>query len=138
MQHRILPIRSLVTGLVLLVVTSASEVRAAAPRVLPEGKQPVDARLAEPKDLNGYFPFTVAKTKEEWEKRAKAVQRQIALSQGIWPEPEKTPLNAVVHGKIDRGDYTVEKVYFESVPGFFVTGNLYRPKSSTGKNPGVL
>src|SRR6187402_3964003 len=46
---------------------------AAGPRVLPEGKQPGDARLSEPKDLNGYFPFTVAKSKEEWEKRAKAV-----------------------------------------------------------------
>src|SRR5439155_9856017 len=106
------------------------------PRVLPEGKQPADARLAEPKDLNGYFPFSVAKSKEEWEKRAKEVRRRIALSQGIWPEPEKTPLNAVVHGKVDRGDYTVEKVYFESVPGFFVTGNLYRPKETGDKETG--
>src|SRR3954464_7467749 len=111
---------------------------AAGPRVLPEGKQPADARLAEPKDLNGYFPFTVAKNKEQWEKRAKEVRRRIAVAEGIWPEPEKTPLNAVVHGKIDRGDYTVEKVFFESVPGFFVTGNLYRPKNTSGKTPGVL
>jgi hypothetical protein len=138
MQHRTAPIRSLVTAVVLVVFAWIATAEGAGPRVLPEGKQPTDSRLAEPKDLNGYFPFTVAKTKEEWEKRAKAVRRQIALSQGIWPEPEKTPLNAVVHGKIDRGDYTVEKVYFESVPGFFVTGNLYRPKSSTGKNPGIL
>ena len=41
-------------------------------------------------------------------------------------------------GRIDRGEYTVEKVYFESAPGFFVTGNLYRPKNVTGKAPGVL
>ena len=40
--------------------------------------------------------------------------------------------------KMDRGDYTVEKVYFESAPGFFVTGNLYRPKNATAKAPGVL
>ena len=32
-------------------------------------------------------------------------------------DARETPLNAVVHGKIDQGDYTVEKVYFESVPG---------------------
>ena len=42
--------------------------------------------------------------------------------------PTKTPLRAIVHGKIDRGAYTVEKVYLESFPGHFVTGNLYRPK----------
>ena len=41
--------------------------------------------------------------------------------------PEKTAPNAVVHGKMDRGDYTVEKVILESYPGHFVTGNLYRP-----------
>src|ERR1044071_7211800 len=52
--------------------------------------------------------------------------------------PTKTPLNAVIHGKIDRGEYTVEKVFFESSPGFFVTGNLYRPKNITAKVPGVL
>ena len=78
------------------------------------------------------------KSKETWAERAEEVRRRIAVSQGIWPTPEKTPLNAVVHGKVDRGDYTVEKVFFESVPGFFVTGNLYRPKHQTGKQPGVL
>ena len=52
--------------------------------------------------------------------------------------PTRTPLNAVIHGRIDRGDHTVEKVYFESAPGFYVTGNLYRPKGATGRVPGVL
>ena len=52
--------------------------------------------------------------------------------------PTKTPLRAVIHGRIDRGDYTVEKAYFESTPGFLVTGNLYRPKNVTGKAPGIL
>lgn len=116
----------------------ASWANAAAPRALPEGKQPNDVRLQPPKDLNGYFPFAVPKSKEEWNKRAEQVRRRIAVSQGIWPSPERTPLNAVIHGRIDKGDYTVEKVYFESVPGFFVTGNLYRPKNPKGKAPGVL
>jgi hypothetical protein len=111
---------------------------AAAPRVLPEGKQPNDVRLQPPKDLNGYFPLTVPKSTQEWAERAERVKRQIALSQGIWPTPERTPLNVVIHGLIDKGDYTVEKVYFESVPGFFVTGNLYRPKNKSSKVPGVL
>jgi len=104
----------------------------------PEGKLPNDARLEPLKDLDGYFPFTPPKSKADWEKRAERVRRQILVSQGLWPMPTKTPLNAVIHGKIDRGDHTVEKVYFESAPGFFVTGNLYRPKNITGKAPGVL
>ena len=54
------------------------------------------------------------------------------MSAGLWPMPEKAPLNAQVFGRIERGDYSVEKVYFESHPGFYVTGNLYRPVGKTG------
>jgi cephalosporin-C deacetylase-like acetyl esterase len=52
--------------------------------------------------------------------------------------PTKTPLHAVIHGRIDRGGYSVEKVHFESVPGLHVTGNLYRPANPPGKVPAVL
>ena len=108
------------------------------PRALPEGTVPNDARLKPLKDLDGYFPFTPPTSKADWAKRAEHVRRQILLSQGLWPMPTKTPMNAVIHGKIDRGDYTVEKVYFESAPEFFVTGNLYKPAKIVGKAPAVL
>lgn len=121
-----------------LSIVVAALASPAAPRVLPEGKLPNDIRLQPLKDLDGYFPFIVPKSKGDWAKRAERVRRQILISQGLWPMPEKTPLNPVIHGKVDRGEYTVEKVYFESVPGFFVTGNLYRPKKVEGKAPGVL
>ncbi|MST00522.1 MAG: acetylxylan esterase [Pedosphaera sp.] len=110
-------------------------------RVLPTGQKPNDARLLPLKDYDGYFPFTPPATKADWEKRAGQVRRQLQVAQGLWPMPTKTPLNAVIHGKIDKGEYTIEKVYFESAPGLFVTGNLYRPKgnsSKTGKAPAVL
>ena len=100
--------------------------------------EPNDQRLLPPKDLNGYFPFTPPKTKEEWNTRSEYVRRQMLVSLGLWPMPTKTPLSAVIHGKIDLPEYTIEKVYFESVPGFFVTGNLYRPKNVSGKVPGVM
>jgi hypothetical protein len=134
------PIAAAAVRLLLLLCCALlpSAARAATPRVLPEGKQPSDVRLEPPKDLNGYFPFTVPASKEAWAGRADEVRRRIAVAEGIWPLPEKTPLNAVVHGLIDKGDYTVEKVYFESVPGFFVTGNLYRPKQRKKNQPGVL
>lgn len=110
----------------------------AAPRVLPPGEVPRDQRFDPPKDLDGYFPFVPPSTLDAWEKRAERVRRQILVTLGLWPLPSKAPLNAVIHGRIDRADYSVEKVYFESMPGFYVTGNLYRPKGKTGKLPGVL
>jgi dienelactone hydrolase len=97
-----------------------------------------DARLGPLKDLNGTFPFHAPKFVEQWEDRRDFVQRQLRVSQGLWPMPTKTPLNAVIHGQIDQGDYTIEKAYFESAPGFFVTGNLYRPKHVSGKVPAVI
>ena len=108
------------------------------PRVLAPGTLPHDARLEPLKDLDGYFPFHPSASPTEWSQRAERVRRQMLVSLGLWPMPERTPLNAVIHGRIDRGDYTVEKVYFESYPGFYVTGNLYRPRGKSGKVPGVL
>ena len=97
-----------------------------------------DIRLQPPKDLNGYFPFNPPSSLSEWDVRKEQVRRQILVSQGLWPMPSKTPLNAVVHGKIEGDGYTVEKVYFESAPGFFVTGSLWKPTVIKGKVPGVM
>lgn len=126
-------VRLALLGLATLPVLFAAGPRVNAPGVLPD-----DTRLQPLKDLNGYFPFVPPKTKAEWETRAAAVRRQILVSQGLWPMPTRGPLKVVRHGQVDRPDYTVEKVYFESAPGFFVTGNLYRPKNPQGKVPGVL
>jgi len=47
---------------------------------------------------------------------------------------EKTPLKAEIFDRIEREGYSVEKVYFQSYPGFYVAGNLYRPLNK-GKGP---
>jgi len=78
------------------------------------------------------------KTREAWLVRAAELRKQILVSAGLWPMPEKLPIKATMFGRLDRGDYTVEKVYFESYPGFYVTGNLYRPKNVGGKLPAAL
>lgn len=111
---------------------------AEAPRVLESDQRPADQRLGPLKDLDGYFPFQPPQSERQWAKRAANLRRQMLVALGLWPMPSKTPLNAVIHGSIERDDYTVEKVYFESFPGFFVTGNLYRPAGKSGRLPGVL
>jgi len=54
------------------------------------------------------------------------------------PLPARTPLNARVTGTLDRLDYRIEKVIFESRPGLLVTGNLYVPRRARGLLPAVL
>lgn len=106
------------------------------------GTQPsADARLGALRTLDDYSPFVPPKTKEAWEARRKQLREQLLVATGLWPLPEKTPLNEVIHGKIERDGYTIEKVYFASMPGHYVSGNLYRPATAptdTTKRPGVL
>jgi len=108
------------------------------PRVLPPGEIPADTRLGPLKGEQGDFSFVPTKSREQWKQRAEYVRKIMRVTLGLWPMPTRTPMNPVVHGLIDQGDYTIEKVYFESVPGFYVTGNLYRPKEKTGRRPAVL
>ena len=99
---------------------------------------PNDRRLGDLKDLNGYFPFTPPETPEAWEKRAEYVRRQIRVACGLWPMPERPPVSATVHGRVEREGYTVDRVFFESSPGLLVTGSLYRPAEITGPIPTIL
>lgn len=90
----------------------------------PQGVQ--DARVTETRDLNT-VQMMPHYDKESWEETRDRIRRRILIGCGLWPMPEKTPLNAKVFDRIERDGYSVEKVYFEARPGFLVTGNLYRP-----------
>ena len=72
-----------------------------------------------------------------WNARAAHLREHVLASAGLLPLPERTPLNTQMFGEVKRADYTVAKVYFESLPGFFVTGNLYRPLGA-GPFPAIL
>ena len=76
------------------------------------------------------------KTPEQWQ-AAQASTRQ-RLSRIFGEFPQKTPLNARIAGKLEREAYTVEKVIFESQPGYHVTANLYLPKGRKFPLPGIV
>lgn len=76
-------------------------------------------------------------TADAWKPRAAYLREHVLASAGLLPLPEKTPLRPSVFGEVRRSDYSVSKVYFESLPGFFVTGNLYRP-TGDGPFPAIL
>ena len=74
---------------------------------------------------------------EDWRGRAAYLREHILVSAGLLPLPERTSLDPQVFDERKHEDYTVSKVYFESRPGFFVTGNLYKP-IGPGPFPAVL
>ncbi len=77
-------------------------------------------------------------TVAEWEAHKTRLKRQILVSAGLAPLPEKTPLHARVFDRIEHKDYTIEKVALETLPGVYLGGNLYRPAHGSGKRPAVL
>src|SRR5687767_2130236 len=87
--------------------------------------------------LNDRFDPPRFTSAEAWAPRARYIREHILASAGLMPMPERTPLRPVVFGDVAHPDYIVSKVYFESVPGFFVTGNLYRPVGA-GPFPAIL
>ena len=130
----------LLTALMCCSFSSAAPLKA-----LSDGQMPKDSRYEKPITLHDYHPFRPVADKDAWTTRQEHIKRRIQVGCGLWPLPTKTPLNAVVHGKNHMDGYTVERVFFESFPGHFVTGNLYRPSGESlkhgandGQRPAVL
>jgi hypothetical protein len=95
------------------------------------------AQRARYRTLDDTFTPPAFSSRAEWDQRAAHIRELILASAGLLPMPERTPLRSNVFGDIKRADYIVSKVYFESLPGFFVTGNLYRPIGD-GPFPAIL
>lgn len=105
----------------------------------PFPSRATDERPSQIVDLNTPRDFPVILSRAEWEARAVAIRENVEVSCGLWPMPAKTPLEARVSGRIGRDGYTVEKVYFQTFPGFYLAGSLYRPLGrGPGPFPGVL
>lgn len=77
-------------------------------------------------------------TKAQWQQRAQRIREGILRGAELIPLPKKCPLNPLIHSKREHDGYSVENAAFESLPGVFVTGNLYRPTKGTGPFAGVL
>lgn len=97
-----------------------------------------DARNTDIRTTSTHLPLPEFTSLSAWEQRKAFLRNQILVSAGLSPMPEKTPLHAQVFGKIEEADYTIEKVLIETLPGFYLGGNLYRPRNNKPKHPGIL
>ena len=72
----------------------------------------------------------------DWKQRQAKMKTKILNA--IGPFQAKTPLNPKVTGVLHKPGYRIEKIVFESWPGFYVTGCLFIPDKIIGKVPAVL
>jgi dienelactone hydrolase len=127
--------RAIVLSLGLIGVVAASEQQA-------KELRPADRQLAE------YFQSETAKlqsqclsdvkTLEDWQTRRVVYRQQLLEMLGLDPLPQKTPLNPVVTSTVDQEKFTVENLHFQSLPGLYVTANLYVPKNLDKPAPAIL
>ena len=75
---------------------------------------------------------------EDWQARQAELRQQLFEMLSLDPIPEKTPLKPVVTGTVEHDEFIVERLHFQSQPGLYVTGNLYRPMSQDGPLPAIL
>ncbi len=72
----------------------------------------------------------------DWQQRQKWLRE--TLMDIVGPFPEKSPLNAKILRVIDKDDYRVEHIVYESQPGFYVTSSMFIPDGLIGKAPAVI
>ena len=82
--------------------------------------------------------LAVPLSKAEWEATVDQRREMWREMLGLSPLPDRTPLEATVTGTLDRDDYVVEKIHFQSLPGAHVPGSIYRPAVIAEPLPGVV
>ncbi|MFO0891754.1 MAG: prolyl oligopeptidase family serine peptidase [Isosphaeraceae bacterium] len=104
----------------------------------PRGDGMIEAYLARRTAEISSRPIGGAASREHWEAMRPRLKRELYDMLGLWPIPERTPLEAAITGTVERDGIAIEKLHFQSRPGLYVTGNLYRPREVKGKLPAVL
>ncbi|MCU0339670.1 MAG: acetylxylan esterase [Spirosomaceae bacterium] len=74
----------------------------------------------------------------DWEKRAEQIRDNILEGGELKALPPTPNSKLITHSRKEMAGYTVENVAFESVGGYWVTGNLYRPLHQKGPFAAVL
>lgn len=117
---------------------------------LPDSASAQGPTVADNPKLDRFFEDQVAKieretnlitryqTLQDWEADRPMLRQQLFDMLGLAPLPEKTPLVPVITGLVEHPEFIVERLHFQSLPGLYVTGNLYRPKTQTGPLPTIL
>lgn len=140
-RRRIIQTITIQAGVASLVHTIGDQAAQAAPDATPMNRFPrmvqeffvQQARSAENRHRRALAQL---KTKDDALLFVESCRQRCRESFG--PNPERTPLNARITGTVDRDAYTIEKVIFESRPGFPVTANLYLPKGVNKPMPAVV
>jgi len=78
------------------------------------------------------------RTLAEWERRREIVRKRVLDDLGLLPLPDRLPLEVHRGGKLERDDYTVERIYWQTWPDYYAAGRLYMPTDAEWPAPAIL
>jgi len=138
------PVRLRVILATALLIVSATTF----PALAAEGGFDVETVSLDTLRMNGYLAAEAVKvSREAWEridsrekleKERDRLYHEFLFMIGLDPLPARTPLEVRQVCTVQRKGYTIEVLYFQSLPGFYVTANLYRPEGGPGPFPAVV
>jgi len=102
------------------------------------GMPPEELRNKQVAQTKSHFRMPVYSSLQQWQARRRELRQQILASAGLWPLPPRISLNAKRAGRIEHGRWAVEKILIQTLPGYYLAGNLYLPVGRSGPFPGVL
>ncbi len=127
----------------LVILSLASSISGALAQTSPR-----EPRELLPAPFDKYFERRVAElsrpewandiTPENWPARQAQMRQQLQRMLGLDPWPARGDLQPVITGTVKGDGYVVEKLHFQSSPGLYVTGDLYRPAKVTEPLPTIL
>src|ERR1017187_10285013 len=99
-----------------------------------------DARNTEIPNTDTHFTARTYPTLAAWQARRAHLRKQILSAAGLLPMPPRNPLHPQIFGRIENKTYAIEKVLLETMPGYYLGGNLYRPLQAApaGGFPGIV
>jgi hypothetical protein len=116
--------RKLLTVLVFLTGVVGAQVR---------GNSVFDVR-----GVNTHYVMQSPGSRSDWEARRSKLRNQILSSAGLNPFPPRTALNPLYVRRVKSEFCTIDTILIQTMPGFYVGGNLYTPLHGSKKMPGVL
>lgn len=131
----LLPSRSVVAASLLLV--SGTLLSRAAIADLP-GDRMLSAYFEDQTTRVNAQAYANVKTLGDWTRERETYREQLQEMLGLLPYPARTDMKPTITGRLEHPEFYVEKLHFQSMPGLYVTGNLYVPKNITGKLPAIL
>jgi hypothetical protein len=128
------------SSLALLLLLPATAPAAAPPLLSPtaHGDRLRDAYFRLQAKQLGESALAGIRSRADWDRARPELHRRFLDMMGLWPLPARTDLHATITGKLTTPHCTIEKLHFQSLPGLYVSANLYLPRGGKGPYPAVL